>query len=164
MRVHPADFELVAPGSLPAVLTLLAGEPGAWLPIAGGTDVMVQYSSGTLAARKLVSIGNLAELRRVEVLPDEIQIGAGSTYTDLRRHEIVTKEFSLLSSAASWTGGIANQKSRSAPRAGHFESVPDGARSARERGHRRRSTRHGKCGPGSPPPGRHRGAIAGQTN
>jgi len=109
MRVHPADFELVAPGSLPAVLTLLAGEPGAWLPIAGGTDVMVQYSSGTLAARKLVSIGNLAELRRVEVLPDEIQIGAGCTYTDLRRHEIVTKEFSLLSSAASWTGGIANQ-------------------------------------------------------
>ena len=109
MRAHPADYELVAPGNLPAVLTLLASEPGAWLPIAGGTDVMVQFSAGKLPARKLVSVWNLPELRRIEILPDEIRIGAGCTYTDLRRHEVVRREFSLLSSAASWTGGIANQ-------------------------------------------------------
>lgn len=109
MRAHPADYELVAPGSLPAVLALMAAEPGEWLPIAGGTDVMVQYSAGKLAARKLVSIWNLPELRQVDVLRDEIRIGAGCTYTDLRKHEVVSGEFSLLSSAASWTGGIANQ-------------------------------------------------------
>ena len=109
MRAHPADYELVMPGSLPAVLSLLAREPGAWLPIAGGTDVMVQYAAGGLVARKLVSIWNLPELRRVEILPGELQIGAGCTYTDLREHEIVGREFALLSSAASWTGGIANQ-------------------------------------------------------
>ena len=109
MRAHPADYELVAPGSLAAVLALLAGEPGVWLPIAGGTDVMVQFSAGKLPARKLVSVWNLPELRRIEVFPDEIRIGAGCTYTDLRKHEVVRREFSLLSSAASWTGGIANQ-------------------------------------------------------
>lgn len=109
MRAHPADYELVAPGNLPAVLSLLAKEPGAWLPIAGGTDVMVQYAAGKLPARKLVSIWNLPELRRIEVFPDEIQIGAGCTYTDLREHEVVNREFALLSSAARWTGGIANQ-------------------------------------------------------
>ena len=109
MRSDPADYQLVAPASLQAVVSLLAEEPGAWLPIAGGTDVMVQYAAGKLAARKLVSIWNLAELRRIEVLPDEIRIGAGSTYTDLREHEIVRREFPLLASAAGWTGGIANQ-------------------------------------------------------
>jgi len=109
LRAHPADYELVAPGNLSAVLALLASEPGAWLPIAGGTDVMVQFSAGKLPARKLVSVWNLPELRRIEILPDEIRIGAGCTYTDLRRHEVVRREFSLLSSAASWTGGIANQ-------------------------------------------------------
>jgi CO/xanthine dehydrogenase FAD-binding subunit len=109
LRANPADYEFVAPGSLPAVLTLLAAEPGAWLPIAGGTDLMVQYAAGKLPARKLVSVWNLPGLRGVEVSSEEIRIGAGCTYTELRKHEVVEREFSLLSSAARWTGGIANQ-------------------------------------------------------
>ncbi len=109
MRSDPADYQLIAPASLQAVVSLLAEEPGAWLPIAGGTDVMVLYAAGKLSARKLVSIWNLPELRHIEVLPDEIRIGAGCTYTDLREHEIVKREFPLLASAAGWTGGIANQ-------------------------------------------------------
>ena len=109
MRAHPANYELISPGALPQVLLLLAKEPGEWLPIAGGTDVMVQYAAGRLATRKLVSIWNLPELRRIETFPGELQIGAGCTYTDLRAHEIIAREFPLLSSAAGWTGGIANQ-------------------------------------------------------
>jgi CO/xanthine dehydrogenase FAD-binding subunit len=109
MRSNPADYQLVAPANLQAAVSLMAAEPGAWLPIAGGTDVMVQYAAGKLPAPKLISIWNLPELRRIEILPDEIRIGAGCTYTDLRQHEIVHREFSLLTRAASWTGGIANQ-------------------------------------------------------
>jgi len=109
MRADPAEYELIAPGNLPAVLSLLASEPGVWLPIAGGTDVMVQYAAGKLAARRLVSVWNLQELRGVEVLGEEIRIGAGCTYTDLRQQEVVAGEFPLLASAARWTGGIANQ-------------------------------------------------------
>jgi CO/xanthine dehydrogenase FAD-binding subunit len=109
MRSDPSEFQLVSPGSLQAAVSLLADEPGAWLPIAGGTDVMVQYAAGKLSARKLLSIWNLPELRRIEVLPNEIQIGAGCTYTDLREHEGIRREFPLLAAAAQWTGGIANQ-------------------------------------------------------
>jgi len=109
VRAQPAEFELVSPRTLPGVLSLLAQEPGAWLPIAGGTDVMVQYSAGKLLSRKLVSIWNLPELRRIDIVQNEIQIGAGCTYTDLREHEVINREFSMLSSSASWTGGIANQ-------------------------------------------------------
>jgi CO/xanthine dehydrogenase FAD-binding subunit len=109
MRSNPTDYQLVAPGTLQGVVSLLAAEPGAWLPIAGGTDVMVQYAAGKLPARKLVSIWNLPELRRIEVLPNEVLVGAACTYTDLRQHAIVGREFPLLASAASWTGGIANQ-------------------------------------------------------
>ncbi len=103
------DYQLVAPATLQAALSLLAEDPGGWLPIAGGTDVMVQYAAGKLPARQLVSIWNLPELRRIEVSPDKIRIGAGCTYTDVREHELVQREFSLLSQAAAWTGGIANQ-------------------------------------------------------
>ncbi len=109
MRAHPADYELTAPGTLRAVLSLMARAPGEWLPIAGGTDVMVQYSAGLLHRKKLVSIWNLPELRRIEVFDGEIQIGAGVTYTDLQAHDEINREFKLLTSAARWTGGIANQ-------------------------------------------------------
>ena len=109
MRSNPCDYEMVAPGTLRATVALLASEPGGWLPIAGGTDVMVQYAAGNLPARKLVSIWNLPELRRIETSADEIRVGAGCTYTDLRKNEVVIREFPLLATAARWTGGIANQ-------------------------------------------------------
>src|SRR5271155_2620354 len=109
MRSNPCDYEMVAPGSLHAVVSLLAKAPGVWLPIAGGTDVMVQYTAGKLLARKLVSVWNIPELRRIEVTADEIRIGAGCTYTDLLKHEVIGREFPLLRSAARWTGGVANQ-------------------------------------------------------
>jgi len=109
MRADPAQYRLVSPGNLQGALSLLASEPAQWLPIAGGTDVMVLYSAGKLPNRKLVDIWNIPELRQIEVFPDRIRIGAACTYTALRQHESVSREFPLLATAASWTGGIANQ-------------------------------------------------------
>src|ERR1700682_4350267 len=109
MRADPAEYRLVSPGNLQAVLSLLADETGQWLPIAGGTDVMVLYSAGKLPSRNLINIWNIPELRQIEVFPDRIRIGAACTYTALRKHDIVLREFPLLATAASWTGGIANQ-------------------------------------------------------
>jgi putative cofactor-binding repeat protein len=109
MRADPAEYKLVSPHNLQAVLSLLAGDPSHWLPIAGGTDVMVLYSAGKLPNRNLINIWNIPELRQIEIFPHEIRIGAACTYTALRIHEIVSREFPLLATAASWTGGIANQ-------------------------------------------------------
>jgi len=109
MRSDPADYELLAPGTLSAVLALLADQPGRYLPIAGGTDLMVQYAAGKLPASRLVSLWNLPELRRIDVSDDEVRIGAGCTYTDLREHSVIAREFPLVASAARWTGGVANQ-------------------------------------------------------
>ncbi len=109
MRADPAEYRLVSPGNLQAVLSLLGREPAQWLPIAGGTDVMVLYSAGKLPNRNLIDIWNIPELRQIEIFPDAIRIGAACTYTALRQHETVSQEFPLLAAAASWTGGIANQ-------------------------------------------------------
>ena len=109
MRADPAQYRFVSPGNLQAVLSLMAAEPAQWLPIAGGTDVMVLYSAGKLLSRNLVDIWNLPELRQIKVFPDRIRIGAACTYTALREHDVVSREFPLLAQAASWTGGIANQ-------------------------------------------------------
>ena len=109
MRSDPREFELVTPGSLSAVLDLLAREPADWTPFAGGTDLMVLYGAGKLAGRRFVSVWELPELRRIETTPEELRIGAACTYSDIRRNETIQSEFPLLTAAASWTGGIANQ-------------------------------------------------------
>jgi OHCU decarboxylase len=109
MRSNPAEFEMVAPADLRSALSLMTAEGERWTPIAGGTDLMVQYAAGHLRARRLMSIARLAELRRIDVLAEEIQIGAGSTYTDLRRNETIARELPLLAQAAGWVGCIANQ-------------------------------------------------------
>jgi CO/xanthine dehydrogenase FAD-binding subunit len=109
MRADPTEYRLISPSNLQTVLSLLAGEPAQWLPIAGGTDVMVLYAAGKLPNRNLINIWNIPELRQIEVFPDRIRIGAACTYTALRSDAIVSREFPLLATAASWTGGIANQ-------------------------------------------------------
>src|SRR5439155_1294849 len=51
----------------------------------------------------------LPELRAIVVNANEVRVGAGRTYTQLRRDAVIAGEFPLLSTAAAWTGGIANQ-------------------------------------------------------
>lgn len=109
MRAVPEQYELVSPGDLAAVLHMLADEPGRWLPVAGGTEVMVQYSAGRLPQRNLVNLWNLPELRRIEVTPDEVSIGGGCTFAEIRAHAIIAAEFPMLAQAAAWIGSIANQ-------------------------------------------------------
>jgi CO/xanthine dehydrogenase FAD-binding subunit len=70
---------------------------------------MVALGAGRLQPKKLVSLWNLEELRFIEVTPDAIILGAGTTFTDIRKRPVVADEFSILAQAASWTGSIANQ-------------------------------------------------------
>ena len=109
MRGNAEAHELVAPGSLPAVLELLAAQPGAWTPIAGGTELMVAHAAGRLHARRLVSLWGIPDLRFVETTPQSIIIGAGSTFLDLRAHSVLGAELPLIAKAASWIGSVANQ-------------------------------------------------------
>ncbi len=109
MRGDASKHELVAPGRLDAVLDLLASEPGAWTPIAGGTELMVAFCAGRLDAPRLVSLTGIPDLRAIEVRPHSVVIGSAATFLDLRRHTIVGAELPLLARAASWIGSIANQ-------------------------------------------------------
>jgi CO/xanthine dehydrogenase FAD-binding subunit len=109
MRSNVTQYDLIAPNSLDAVLQVLADSPDRYTPIAGGTELMVALGAGRLQPKKLVSLWDLEELRFIEVAPDAIIIGAGSTFTDIRKHPVIADEFSILSQAASWTGSIANQ-------------------------------------------------------
>jgi CO/xanthine dehydrogenase FAD-binding subunit len=109
MRSDFVAYELSAPPTLQTVLRQLAAEPGRHALLAGGTELMVALNTGRLGSRSLISIQHLRELRFIRVEDNAIHIGAGTTFTDIRRNEAIATELPLLVRAASWTGAIANQ-------------------------------------------------------
>jgi CO/xanthine dehydrogenase FAD-binding subunit len=108
MRSNAAEYDIIAPGSLDAVLNAIASET--LTMIAGGTEIMVALGAGRLAPKKFISLHNLSELRFIDdSAPTMLRIGSGTTFTDIRRSGVLTEEFPLLARTASWTGSIANQ-------------------------------------------------------
>lgn len=109
MRSYVPAYELESPRDLSSALDRMAREPGVWKPLAGGTDLMVLLEAGKLPHRKFLSIHKLPELRGIQVTPDHVTLGALTTYTEIRRDEVLTREFPLLARAAAETGSIATQ-------------------------------------------------------
>jgi CO/xanthine dehydrogenase FAD-binding subunit len=100
---------MVVPRKLDDALALLRDEPGVWRPFAGGTDLMVLLEAGKLEHRRFFSISHLKELRAVAEVDGEVRVGALTTYTDVRRSELLSRLFPMLGQAARETGGIAIQ-------------------------------------------------------
>jgi CO/xanthine dehydrogenase FAD-binding subunit len=109
VRSNVPAYELEAPRDLSAALDRMAAEPGAWKPLAGGTDLMVLLEAGKLPHRKFLSIWKLAELCGIELTNSHAILGALTTYSQIRRHAILAREFPLLVRAAAETGSIATQ-------------------------------------------------------
>ena len=109
MRSYVPGYELQEPRNLEDALERMAREPGVWKPFAGGTDLMVLLEAGKLSHRKFLSIWKLPELRGIVVTPAHVTLLALTTYSEIRRHELLVREFPLLCRAAAETGSIATQ-------------------------------------------------------
>jgi CO/xanthine dehydrogenase FAD-binding subunit len=70
---------------------------------------MVAFAVGRLTAPKLVNLWGIPDLRKIEITPQSVIIGAAATFLDLRRHAVIASDLPLLAKAASWIGSIANQ-------------------------------------------------------
>jgi len=109
MRSYVPGYDLQQPRNLADALERMAREAGVWRPFAGGTDLMVLLEAGKLSHRKFLSIWKLPELRGIEVTPAHVTLKALTTYSEIRGHELLAREFPLLRRAASETGSIATQ-------------------------------------------------------
>jgi len=69
-------FEYHRPASVPEACELLHGLGPQALPLAGGTDVLVDLRRGSKEPRHLVSLADLDELKEMELGPGEWRIGA----------------------------------------------------------------------------------------
>ncbi len=104
MRPPLSTLTLREPRTLRDALRLLRDE-GPLTPLAGCTDVFVQFNFGTLRAKNFLDLSRLAALRRIRVQDGRLVIGAMATYTDLIRSRLVRGRLPMLVAAAREVGG-----------------------------------------------------------
>jgi CO/xanthine dehydrogenase FAD-binding subunit len=109
VRAFIPAYELVSPSTLSEALEMMAVDPGRWRPFAGGTDLMVLLEAGKLQHHSFIDLLRLNELRGITVDETHVTIGALTSYTEIREHALVQKEFPMLCEAAAQTGGLAIQ-------------------------------------------------------
>ncbi len=109
MRAYLPGYQARTAKNLKDALKVLSSEPGLWKPLAGGTDLMVLFAAGTLPRGNYLDIWGLKELLGIGVTKDFVTLGALTTYTEIREHAVLIKEFPNLCEAARVTGAIAIQ-------------------------------------------------------
>ena len=77
-------FDLEMPGDLPGALTALAADGDTkTVPMAGGTNLIVDMRAKRERPDRVVGLGKVDELRGMDFGADRISIGGGTTVTDL---------------------------------------------------------------------------------
>jgi CO/xanthine dehydrogenase FAD-binding subunit len=77
-------MDVLLPATLAEALEQRAANPGA-LPIAGGTDVMVEMNAGHLRPETVIDVSRLPELTTWSLEGDVLTLGAGVTYAQILR-------------------------------------------------------------------------------
>ena len=92
------EFDLLHPKTVPEALAMLA-EDGA-MPIAGGTNVVVDLRAGKHHPAALVDVTRLAGLRGIQRVNGHLVIGGGTTITDLLHDPLIARHAPALREAA----------------------------------------------------------------
>jgi carbon-monoxide dehydrogenase medium subunit len=87
-------YHLVVPASMREALDALASTAGA-RPFAGGTDLMVLLEAGMLPPGSYVSLSRCRELRGIDQTVNGVAIGAMTTYSDIRRSDLLRRDYAV---------------------------------------------------------------------
>mgnify|MGYP000899682794 CR=1 FL=1 len=99
-----SEFSVWEPSSLEHALNILAAHKGQALPLAGGTDLLVQINKNTLKYKNLVSLEGLEELSRETIDVSSVSLGAAMKIAAIECHEELIKKVPFLARAASELG------------------------------------------------------------
>ena len=88
------EFEFVEPASIVEACALLEEDPEGSAVFAGGTDILVDLKAGLKHHRRLVSLGQIEELRAIDLIADgALRIGATATISQIARHQEIAKRY-----------------------------------------------------------------------
>ncbi|TSA30415.1 MAG: hypothetical protein D4R68_00760 [Ignavibacteriales bacterium] len=102
-------IEILTPKNLNEVLSILSNHDKVLKIIAGGTDVVTglkQESNRFIDAEILIDINHIAEVKGIEQRNGKISIGAATTFTEIYKNQIASKELPILKKAVSTIGSL----------------------------------------------------------
>jgi xanthine dehydrogenase FAD-binding subunit len=98
--------QFVRPTSISEALQALAAAPGLALPIAGGTDLLLDLQQGRHSPiHTLVDLTAISELTLLEQRQDQLFIGAAVPLNSIARHPLVMRHAQALVEACDLVGG-----------------------------------------------------------
>ena len=92
-----ARYEYYRPSTVEEAVSMLKKENTI---IAGGSDVMPQLKTATIAPEALIDLSKISEMHTVEETDDGIYIGAMVTLSHLAKNELILRKLVALSQAA----------------------------------------------------------------
>lgn len=100
------NIDLAFPATLDEALKLMADEKTRGLPLAGGTDLMVQWEAGARPVpQRAIDVKNLPELCELSESEGQLIIGAAVSHAKLRSSTFVQRAIPALAEAAATVGG-----------------------------------------------------------
>lgn len=97
-------FDLLRPQTLAEALALLAEHAPDVMPLAGGTNVIVELRDGHVCPKLLMDVSKLRELRGIRRENGHIVIGGGTTIAELLTHPLIAEHGAPLRQAAARLG------------------------------------------------------------
>jgi carbon-monoxide dehydrogenase medium subunit len=98
--------EYLQPQTVQAALEALASAPSPAIPIAGGTDLMLDLQQGRRSpVHTLVDLTGIAELRALEIRAGRLFIGAGVPHNQIAESPLVRQHAPALQEACGLIGG-----------------------------------------------------------
>ncbi len=95
-----SEFELLMPQTLPETLEMLANGAPEVMPLAGGTNMIVDIRGGRKCPKTLLNLSGLSELRGICEDNGYVVIGGGATLAEILDSEIIAARIPVLQEAA----------------------------------------------------------------
>ena len=103
------EFNMKNANSLNHALDVLYENNINWIPFAGGTDLMVMKAKGFSQNKNFLNILDIPELKGITLHDNHIEIGALTTFSEIKENKIILNEFPLLFNSARQIGSWAIQ-------------------------------------------------------
>ncbi len=98
------DFEILLPTNIDELKQALRQTTPKSKILGGGTDLVISLKEGRLSPDLVIDLSAIEELTIIKEENDSLLIGAGATFSEIKRNHAVKKYFPCLAEAASQVG------------------------------------------------------------
>ncbi|RYD06982.1 hypothetical protein N752_01435 [Desulforamulus aquiferis] len=98
-------FKTLTPSNSSEALEILKNNQGAMIPVAGGTNILVDLHRAKIKPEALVDLSRLNEWKEISLHQEVLEIGSLVTHADLTNAPCLKGPYAALSAAAGMVGG-----------------------------------------------------------